>query len=229
MPSNTNPPAITKRAPSIRIAFRTAGRTLRHGYEHLGTLVIASLVWYIGALLVLPLGVVTAGLHRVTQPISEERTTDWRRIYEHARADLRWSSILVFTLIGAVFVIINAIGFYSGSGNSVIRFLAILFGTGLIVWAGMALVAVPLALRQEEPGLRVTLRNALIMVAANAPGILLSMLLLLIVSIILLVLPPLFVLLPGIIALWGEENTRLLLVASGYIPPDEIADRPRKQ
>jgi uncharacterized membrane protein YesL len=229
MPANTNPPAITNRVPAIRIAFRTAGRTLRHSYEHLGTLVITSLLWYISAALVLPVGVATAGLHRVMQPVSEERTTDWRRMWEHARADLRWSSLLMAALVGGVFVIINAIGFYSGSTNSVIAFLAILFGTGLIVWIGIAFFAFPLALRQEEPGLRTTLRNSLIMVAANAPGVLVSLVLLLIVSVILVVLPPLFVVLPGVIALWSEENARLLLVASGYIPPDEVADRPRKR
>jgi uncharacterized membrane protein YesL len=103
--------------------------------------------------------------------------------------------------------------------------LGILFLTLLIIWSGVTLFAFPMALRQHDQNLRTTLRNALLMVFANAPGVLISLVLLVIVTIILVVLPPLFVVLPGMIALWGEENTRMLLVASGYIAKDEFADR----
>src|SRR3712207_8441809 len=51
-----------------------------------------------------------------------------------------------------------------------LRFIGYLFGTLLIVWTGMALFAFPLAVRQTDQSLRVTLRNAAIMVMANAPG-----------------------------------------------------------
>jgi hypothetical protein len=56
-----------------------------------------------------------------------------------------------------------------------------------------------------------------------------SLVLLVLVSGLLLVIPPLFLLLPGVIALWGEENARLFLVGSGHIAKDEIADRPPKR
>lgn len=215
-----------RRAPSVRIAFRTLGRTLRHGYENIGTLAIVSLLWIVGALLILPLGAVTAALHRVTRPMSEERSASWRHFFDHLRADLRWSSLLTLVLLGGFYLIQINIGFY-GAAAPPLSYVAILFLTLLIIWSGMALYAFPLALRQDEQRLRTTLRNALVMVFSNAPGTLISLLLLLALSILLLVLPPLFVIVPGVVALWGQENARMLLVAGGYIPEDEIADRPR--
>lgn len=209
------------------IAFRTLVRTLRHGYDNLFTLLLVSVFWYAAAILILPIGVATAGLHRVVQPMTEERSADWRNFYRHVRADLRWSSLLALIMIlGFVLIQIN-IRFYGASESSVLQFLSILFGTFLIIWSGMALFAFPLALRQEEQQVRTTLRNAVIMVLSNAPGVLISLILLVILAIVLVLVPPLFAIVPGVIALWGAENTRMLLVGSGYIPKDEIADRER--
>jgi uncharacterized membrane protein YesL len=216
-----------RRAPSIKIAFQTLVRTLRHGYDNLGTLLITSMLWYAGAILILPLGVVTAALHRVVKPMTEERSANWRDFFSHLRGDLRWSSLLMLVLaLGFLLTQIN-ISFYGVAESRVFQVIAIFFGTLLIIWLGLALFVFPLAIRQEDQQLRMTLRNGLIMVLANAPGVLISLILLLLLTIVLLLLPPLFAIVPGVIALWGAENTRLLLVASGYIERDEIADRER--
>ena len=98
----------------------------------------------------------------------------------------------------------------------------------VIIWWGIMLFAMPLALRQSEQSLRITLRNAAVVVLANLPGVIVSQVLLFLSSLLLLIIPPLFLLLPGWVALWSEENVRLLLVASGQIPPDEFADSPRR-
>lgn len=222
-----NPGSTPRRAPSVAIAFRTLGRTLRHGYDNIGTLLLSSLFWYAGALLILPLGVATAGLHRVTRPMTEERAAHWRSFFTDARADLRWSSVLMATLILGVAVLEGNIRFYSASSTPAMQWVALPFRTLMLIWIGITLFAFPLAIRQQDRRLRTTLRNALIMVVANAPGILLSLILLALLMIVLLVLPPLFLVLPGAAALWGQENARLLLVATGDIPPDEVADRPR--
>jgi uncharacterized membrane protein YesL len=216
-----------RRAPSIAIAFRTLARTLRHGYDNLFTLLIVSVLWYTVALLILPLGVATAGMHRVVQPMTEERSANWRVFYGHLRSDLRWSSLLaLIVVLGFLLIQIN-IAFYGASSSAIFQFFAILFGTFLIIWSGMALFAFPLALRQQEQSVRTTLRNSLIMVLANAPGVLISLILLSVLLVIFMLLPPLFMLIPGIVALWGAENARMLLVESGYLAKDEFADRER--
>ncbi len=84
-----SPDRPSHRPPSIAIAFRTFTRTLRHGYDNLGTLLLASLCWYLGALLIVPLGAVTAGLHRVVLPMTEERVPNWRAFFANLRSDLR--------------------------------------------------------------------------------------------------------------------------------------------
>ena len=224
---STPPEPTARRAPSLAIAFRTLGRTLRHGYDNLGTLLIVSLCWYVGALLIVPLGAVTAGLHRIVVPMTEERVPNWRAFFTHLRADLRWSSALSATLIGGIVLLQSNMNFYSASASQAVRWVAIPFGTVMLVWLGTSLYAFPLAVRQEDKRLRTTLRNAVLLVIANAPGVLVSMVLLLLLAILLLVLPPLFLLIPGVVALWGQENVRMLLVATGYLKKDEIADRER--
>jgi uncharacterized membrane protein YesL len=214
------------RPPSVRIAFRTFGRTLRHGYENLASLGICSVYWLLLAIPLVTLGPATAALHRVTQRMSEARASPSYRFWEHFRADWGWSSALVWTLIlGLVVWEVNR-EFYINSGNSTLQLLTGFFFVVILLWFGVMLFAMPLALRQTDRRLRTTLRNAAVVVLANLPGVVVS-LVLLFISCLVLLIPPLFLLIPGWIALWGEENVRLLLVAAGHIPPDEFADAPR--
>lgn len=222
-PSTSRP--TTQRVPAIRIAFRTFRRALRHGYDNLFNLFMLSVLWYLGALLILPLGPVTAAVHRVVLPMAEERATSWRRFFDHLRADLRWSWLLTLALLGGLLVFGSNVRFYALSAPGTLRWLAIPFGTVVFLWLAIALFAFPLALRQREQRLGITLRNAALLVMANAPGVLVSMLLLGAILLLGLVLPPLFLIIPGVIALWGQENVRLLLVAAGTIAKDEFADR----
>ncbi len=215
-------------APSVRIAFRTFGRTLRHSYENLGNLLMGSFLWWVGALLIVSLGPATAALHRMTQRMTEERASSWMSFGERFREDWGWSSRLVWTLLlGLVLWEINR-SFYQQSPSPTVQLFSGVFLVITILWIGMLLYAVPVALRQTEPRLGMTLRNTALMVIANLPGMVVS-LVLLFLSCLVLLIPPLFLILPGWIALWGEENVRLLLVASGYLPPDEFADSPRRR
>ena len=117
--------------------------------------------------------------------------------------------------------------FYNASTSTVLRVIGYLFGTLTIVWTGMALYAFPLAIRQQDQRLRTTLRNAVVMVLANASGMLVSLVLLTLLLVVLMIIPPLFLLVPGVVALWGQENVRMLLVATGHLEPDAFADGPR--
>lgn len=228
MTNNKQSPPTPRRVPSVAIAFRTLGRTLRHGYDNLGTLAMISIMWYIGAFLILPVGAVTAALHRVTQPMSEERAADWRSFATHLRRDVGWGTALVSLVIVMFVLLLTNIRFYALSPATPLHIVALFFTTLLIVGTGIALYVFPVALRQEDQRIGRTLRNALVMTMGNLPGALVSIVLLLVVCSILLFVPPLFVLIPGVVALWGEENARLLLVAAGYLPEDPFADRRRK-
>ncbi len=215
------------RPPSIRIAFRTFWRTLRHAYENLGSLGMSSVLWLLLAIVVVPLGPASAALHRVTQPMTEERASPWNRFWEHFRADWGWSSALVWTFVLGLVVVEGNRRFYSGSGNSTLLLFSGFFLIIMLIWSGMLLFAMPIALRQTDLRLRTTMRNTAIIVLANLPGVIVSMILLLLSCVLLFIIPPLFLLIPGWIALWTEENVRLLLVAAGHLPEDEVADRPR--
>lgn len=239
------------RVPSVRIAFRTFWRTLRHGYDNLATLGISSIFWWLFALpvlpfilvfdptnlvsaivlfvvlLIVPLGPATAALQRIVRPMTEERATSFRPFWQHLRADWRWSTVLMWALLlGLVLWLVN-LSFYSASTSGGMALVSGLFLVLLLLWVGVMLFAIPIALRQTEQRLRTTLRNAIVVVLANVPGVMVSLVLLFFSTLLLLLLPPLFLIVPGWIALWGAENVRLLLVASGQLEPDEIADRPR--
>ncbi len=183
-----------------------------------GTLLI-----FIIALAIIPMSPATLGLHRVVQPMTEERASAVNRFWSHFRADWLWSTRLILALVLGLVIWEGNRRFYEQSGGN----LLLLSGFFLVldlVWFGIMLYAIPLALRQTDQRVRTTLRNAVILTLANLPGMFVSLVLLLL-SCILLLIPPLFILIPGWIALWSEENVRLLLVAGGHIPADEIADR----
>lgn len=216
------------RPPAVRIAFRTFWRTLRHAYDNLATFGLSSILWIVLAILIIPLGPATAGLHRVVQPMTEERASSIGRFWSHFRSDWGWSSLLIWTFLLGLFIWDTNRRFYNQLGNPLLLLLGGLFLVIILVWLGMLLFAIPLALRQTDLRLRTTLRNAAVIVIANLPGVIVSMILLLLSSLVLSVIPPLFFLVPGWIALWTEENLRLLLVESGQIPPDEFADRARR-
>ena len=240
------------RPPSVQIAFRTLGRTLRHGYDNLFALGISSVFWLLctvpfflimalviflvgfGSTFVLLIGVLLVGvgppsaaLHRITQRMSEERASAWNMFWTHARADFAWSARLSWTLLALLLLWLANYSFYARSSNSTLQLISGFFLVTIFVWLGIMMYALPMALRQNEQSLRSTLRNTVIIGLGNLPGLIISLILLLITSAIFIILPPLFLLVPGWVALWAEENVRLLLVASGHIPPDEIADRPR--
>lgn len=242
---------VPARPPSIRIAFRTFGRTLRHGYDNLGVLGLASLLWtlfalpllpffnialgypsagtlllLLAALAIVPISPATIGLHRVVQPMTEERASAVNRFWSHFRGDWLWSTKLVMSLAVGLVVWDANRRFYNQSGNTPLLLLSGFFFVLTLVWLGIMFYALPLALRQTDQRVRITLRNAVVLGLANLPGMIVSLLLLLL-SCVLLLIPPLFVLIPGWIALWSEENVRLLLVAGGHIRADEIADRAR--
>jgi len=241
------------RVPSVRIAFRTFWRTLRHGYENLGTLGIASIFWWLCAapllpfllafdprnlfsavvlfvvLLIVPLGPATAALQRIVKPMTEERSSSFRPFWQHLRSDWRWSTLLMWVLLlGLVLWLVN-LSFYSASTSPGMAIVSGIFLVLVLLWIGVMLFAIPIALRQTEQRLPITLRNSLVVVLANIPGVLVTLILLFFSSLLLFILPPLFLVVPGWIALWGAENVRLLLVASGQIEPDEFADAPRNR
>ena len=242
-----------QRAPSVRLAFRTFWRTLRHGYENLATLGIASLLWWVFtvpiaapvlvvfyltgiladpltvlllgiALMMVGVGPPTAALHRIAQPMSEERASRWTPFWSYVRADWRWSLLLVGTLLLILLLLDVNRRFYGAAFAGFLPFFTVFFFVFTVVWIGILFFAIPLALRQSNQRVRTTLRNAVIIVLANLPGVLVSLVLLLSLCLLLSLLVPLILFMPGLIALWAEENVRLLLVASGIIPPDEFAD-----
>jgi len=240
------------RPPSVRLAFRTFRRAFRHGYDNLFTLGSASLLWLVFALPLLPvvnfvlrspgidtlvllvaawalvpISAATAGLHRVTQPMTEERATSINRFWSNFRGDWGWSTRLGLVLLLGFIVWEGNRRFYTQSTSGALLLFSGFFLTLELVWLGISTYAWPLVLRQTDLRLRTTLRNAVVLVLANLPGVIVSYVLLFISCLILLI-PPLFVLIPGFIALWSEEYMRLLLVGSGLIPPDEIADQVRE-
>jgi uncharacterized membrane protein YesL len=241
------------RPPSVQIAFRTLGRTLRHAYDNLFSIGIASVFWmlctvpffpiialasfflgdggtivlFIGVLLV-GLGPPSAALHRIVQRMTEERASSWNTFWGHLRADFGWSLRLSLTLLFVLVLMLINNSFYAATPNSPLQLISGFFMIATFLWLGVMMYALPMALRQNEQSLRSTLRNAIVVALANLPGLIVSLVLLLITTTILIVLPPLFLLVPGWVALWSEENVRMLLVASGHLQPDEIADRPRR-
>src|SRR3954451_21602727 len=137
------------RPPSIQIAFRTLGRTLRHGYDNLIPLGIASLYWllctvpffpifalaffligygstfviFIGVLIV-GVGPPSAALHRRTRPMTEERVTPGMSFWSDLRTDFGWSLRLSITLLLVLTLCVANSSFYGNSPNTALQLVS---------------------------------------------------------------------------------------------------------
>src|SRR5690349_19098459 len=147
------------RPPSIQIAFRTLGRTLKHTYDNLFAVGIASIFWYIctvpfvpiialatfllgyGGLFTLFIGVLLVGygppsaaLHRIVKPMTEERASSSNTFWSHLRPDAGWSLRLSLTLLFILLLWLANASFYSNSLNNVLQLFSGFFVVASIVW-----------------------------------------------------------------------------------------------
>lgn len=201
-------------------AFRIMGRTLKSAYEELFLIVTLSLLWWVGALLVVTGPMATAGLHNVANRIANYKRVDSSYFWQGARQQVGRGVVLYLLALLAPPLIWFSVTFYFSQQG----WLA-LFGV-LMAWFLLTILMAgqywfPLFWQQTEPGLKLTIRNSFVL-AIRHPLYTLLMLLfqLLLTGISVALVLPLILLLPGVIAL--SQNHALV----GLLQDMDLAPQP---
>ena len=209
-------------------SFRVMGRVLKATYDELFLLVWVSVLWWLGVLLIITAAPATMGLNRVANRIANYKRVDSSFFWEGGK-EYFWRSWPLFLLnfllpVGVAFNI-----WFYGVNEGWMRVVAVLWMWVLILLLMMGQYFFPLFWQQEDRGLILILRNALLLTLRYPLYtflMLIFQILLLVISIALAV--PLFLLTPGMMALGANFALTGLLQEMGMAPqPPESYKRGR--
>jgi uncharacterized membrane protein YesL len=207
-------------------AFVVMGRTLKAVYDELFLCVFLSLIWWLGTVLIVPAAPVTVGLHQVANRIANYKRVDSSFFWEAARANFGRGWLLYLLNLVIPVVIFTSIFFYL-STDGWLRVLGF-----ICIWLFIFVLMIsqyyfPLFWQQDEPSLRLILRNA-VLLALQHPLYTFLMLLfqLLMLGLSIAVTLPLFLLAPAIIAISANFALTGMLQEMGLAPqPPQAAPR----
>jgi uncharacterized membrane protein YesL len=194
------------------------GRALKAAYDELFLCVFLSVAWWIGTILILPAAPVTLGIHQVANRIANYKRVDSSFFWEAARTHIGrgWLLYLINLLIPLA-IAFNAWFYFQVEGW---------LRTFGVFWVWLFVIALmtgqyffPLFWQQDEPDLRLVLRNALLL-ALRHP---LYTFLILIFQIVLLgisiaITLPLILLTPALLALTANFALVGILQEMGLAP-----------
>lgn len=207
-------------------AFTIMGRTLKAAYDELFLCVLMSMVWWLGTVLILPAAPVTVGLHQVANRMANYKRVDSSFFWEGTRTNIRrgWLLYLINALIPIVLGV--SIYFYLNISGwfSLLAFVCL----WLLLFALMiGQYTFPLFWQQDEPDVRLMIRNAALLTLQHPLYTLLILLFQLVLIILSIAITlPLFVLTPALIAIAANFALTGLLQDMGLAPqPPQVAPR----
>lgn len=207
-------------------AFVVMGRTLKAVYDELFLCVFLSLLWWLGTVLIIPAAPVTLGLHQVANRIANYKRVDSSFFWEAARANFGRGWLLYLLNLVIPVIIFTSIFFYL-STDGWLRVLGF-----ICIWLFIFVLMIsqyyfPLFWQQDEPSIRLILRNA-VLLALQHPLYTFLMLVfqLLMLGLSIAVTLPLFLLAPAIIAISANFALTGMLQEMGLAPqPPQAAPR----
>jgi uncharacterized membrane protein YesL len=149
-------------------ACRVFRKTLNDLWDEMYLLVMVNVLWVALNVLLVTGPPATAGLFVLTHRLACGESVGLRDFFEGFRRYF-WRSWLWAIVAGVGFFILGGDVLLAGtlSSASHVIFIQGFFLMLLFLWAFVLLYAFPLVLEQEQPSLRLALRNALVMFATN--------------------------------------------------------------
>jgi uncharacterized membrane protein YesL len=198
------------------------GRVFKAAYEELFICIFLSIMWWIGTALVVTAAPATAGLFHVTNRIANYKRVENSFFWDGAKSYVGRSWILFLISLGVPAAILFNSYFYINVENWV-RVLGVFF-----LWLFVAAVMIgqylfPLFWQQDEPDIKLILRNAVILALRHPLYtflMLLFQLLLMVLSVLLTL--PLVLLAPALIALSANFALCGLLQEMGLAPEPPV-------
>ncbi len=208
-------------------AFIVMGRTFKAAYEELFLCVFLSVIWWLGTILVVTAAPATIGLHRVANRMANYRRVDSGFFWEAARQNFgRGWLLYLISMLMPVAVAFN-IWFYSQSAATTMRIIGIAWLWILLLVLMLSQYIFPLFWQQDEPSIKLILRNAFLL-ALRYP---LYTLLLLIFQVVIIgvstaITLPFILLMPALVAIAANFGLAGILQEMDMAPqPPEIPQR----
>ena len=195
-------------------AWQVFRKTLSDLWDEMYLLVLVNVLWVALNVLLVTGPPATAGLFVLTHRLAHGESVGLRDFFEGFRRYF-WRSWPWAIVAGAGFFILGGDAVLAGtlSSASYVIFIQGFFLMLLFLWAFVLLYAFPLILEQEQPSLRLALRNALVMFATNQGF-----------SITLFALALLVALLSSLlVAPWGIITVVLLALLGNHAVLDRLA------
>jgi len=207
-------------------AFVVMGRILKAAYEDLFLCVFMSIAWWIGLLPLVTIAPVTMATNCVANRIANYKRVDNSFFWEALRQHIGKGWLLMLIYLGIPAAIVFNIWFYANS-QGYLRIIGVAWLWLLLLSFMISQYVFPLFWQQDDPSIKLALRNAAIL-ALRHP---LYSLLMLIFQVVLLALSvgltlPLVLLWPALAALTGNFALTGLLQEMGLAPePPEAPTR----
>ncbi len=181
-------------------AWRSLGIAGRLLVENGLPLLVASLLWWIAAPLIIVSGPATLSLYRLAQQAAAGQRLELRQIGRSWRGGYRWSSIHTLAwLVVALGIILNA-RLYSAAVSPMLIFSLAL--PLLVLWSTIGLYLFPVALHQASHRFRTNLRGAVIQIAVQPQRTIGVWLAFVTITAVCIAIPVLIFIWPGFLALW---------------------------
>jgi uncharacterized membrane protein YesL len=203
-------------------AFRVMGRTFKSTYEELFLIIITSLLWWVGILLIVTAPFATMGIQTVANRIANYKRVNQSFFWDGARMQSRRGVVLFLLWLLTPPLMWFSIGFYlNRQGWLTLLGIVLAWAMLIILMAGQYTYA--LLLQQSEPSLKLDLRNAIVLAFRHPLFSLIMLLLQLILTAVCSVLViPLVFLLPGMLALAQNHALIALLQDMGLAPQPPV-------
>jgi uncharacterized membrane protein YesL len=207
-------------------AFVVMGRTLKAVYDDLFLCVFLSLIWWGGTILIVTAAPATVGVNHVANRIANYKRVDTSFFWEGARTNVGRGWLLYLISLLVPFIIFTSVLFYL-STTGWLRILGF-----VCVWLFIFALMIgqyyfPLFWQQDEPNIRLILRNA-VLLALQHPLYTLLMLIfnLLLIGLSVAITLPVLLLTPAVIAISMNFALTGMLQDVGLAPqPPQAAPR----
>lgn len=207
-------------------AFVVMGRVFKAAYDELFLCVFLSVIWWVGTLLVVTAAPATAGLHHVANRMANYKRVDTGFFWESARSNIGRGWLLYLINLVVPVIIATSVFFYLSTTGwlRILGFVCIWLFIFVLMFSQYYF---PLFWQQDEPNIRLVLRNA-VLLALQHPLYTFLMLLfqILLIGISVAITLPLFLLAPALIALSANFALTGMLQEVGLAPqPPQAAPR----
>ncbi len=207
-------------------AFTIMGRTLKAAYDELFLCVFLSVMWWLGTILIVTSAPATMGLHQVANRIANYKRVDNSFFWEGAKQNIGRGWLLYAINIIVPLAIFFNIWFYFNS-QGWLRAFGVFWLWVFILILMIGQYTFPLLWQQDEPDIKLMLRNATLLALRHPLYTFLILLFqLILLGISTAITLPLVLLAPALIALSANFALVGLLQDMGLAPqPPEIPAR----